>query len=201
MAKKTHPNKLLRAKPGDMFGKLLIQYRSPNPKGVYGAFWIVKCSCGSKPFKLREQYLFRRDNPKLDCGCSRRTIVTEHPREYTIWKMMNRRCYDSTHVSYEYYGGAGVAVCDAWRDGGNAVSFVVNLKAFTAFIKYVGPAPSKRHTLDRENPFKNYEVGNVRWATPKEQGNNKRSHFLKDKLKRAKETADARAAGATGDEG
>lgn len=179
MVKKPHPNKLQRAKPRDIFGKLKLLRRVRNPAGVYGVTWKVQCSCGSEPFTIREQYFFRKDNPKRDCGCSRRTLMTEHPREYSIWKMMTRRCYFPSHVSYEYYGAIGIRVCTEWRDRGYEVSPKANLRAFTAFFNHIGPAPSKHHTLDRINPHKNYEPGNVRWATYEEQANNKRSHWTK----------------------
>ena len=181
---KVHPNKKLRAKAGDVFGSLRIVRKMRNPKGVYGICWKVQCSCGSESFVIREQYLFRKDNPKRDCGCKRRTIITEYPREYCIWKMMNRRCYYDTHTSYEYYGGSGITVHDDWRDGGADVPLASNLKAFGKFLRHVGKAPSAQHTLDRRDPFEGYTYGNVRWATPKEQANNKRVHHLA-KMQRA----------------
>jgi len=66
--------------------------------------------------------------------------------------------------SFRNWGGRGIRVCDAWRD------------SFEAFLRDVGPRPSKAHSIDRyPNNDGHYEPGNVRWATPREQQSNKRS--------------------------
>ena len=52
-------------------------------------------------------------------------------------------------------------MCDRWRD------------SFEAFYADMGPRPSDHHSLDRyPHGDGNYEPGNVRWATSKEQANN-----------------------------
>lgn len=61
------------------------------------------------------------------------------------------------------YGGRGVTVCDEW------------IESFEAFAACVGEPPTPRHTLDRENNNRGYEPNNVRWATRKEQNENRRS--------------------------
>lgn len=48
------------------------------------------------------------------------------------------------------------------------------LASFLAFLGHVGLAPTPAHTLDRIDPFGNYEPGNVRWATWEEQRRNRR---------------------------
>ena len=45
------------------------------------------------------------------------------------------------------------------------------------FLEHIGPRPSGEHSLDRINPFGNYEPGNVRWATAEVQANNKRENY------------------------
>lgn len=64
--------------------------------------------------------------------------------------------------NYEDYRGRGIIVCPEWRDD------------FQCFYEHVGPRPSPRHSLDRINNDKSYEPNNVRWATKKEQSNNRR---------------------------
>ena len=178
MSKKPHKNKLNRARAGQLFGKLTLLRKVKAPKNVYGQNWKVQCSCGTIQI-IREQYLFRKNNPKTDCGCSKRSVITDHKRVYSIWKMMNRRCYYPTHVSYRYYGGIGITVHPDWLDGGYKASLEKNLKAFKAFLDHVGEPPSDKHTLDRKNPFKGYAPGNVRWATKEQQARNKRIHYVK----------------------
>lgn len=76
---------------------------------------------------------------------------------YSSWVAMKKRCYYSKTNDYSRYGGAGITVCDNWK------------ASFSAFYADMGSRPSLEHTLDRLNPHGNYEPGNVRWATWKEQ--------------------------------
>lgn len=77
--------------------------------------------------------------------------------ERRSWDGMKNRCYYKRHDSYHSYGGRGITVCDEW------------LHDFKAFYKYMGDKPTPEHSIDRINNDGNYEPGNVRWATPREQ--------------------------------
>ena len=79
---------------------------------------------------------------------------------YNSWRMMIARCYLTTQHNYPNYGGRGISVCDRWR-------------SFLHFLEDMGERPEGK-TLDRINPDGNYEPGNCRWATTKEQAQNKR---------------------------
>jgi hypothetical protein len=76
---------------------------------------------------------------------------------------MKRRCESINHHDYKRYGAAGVTVCKRWHD-------------FAKFLADMGTRPPG-YSLDRINPFGNYTPTNCRWATPKEQANNRRKHF------------------------
>jgi hypothetical protein len=75
---------------------------------------------------------------------------------------MIRRCTNPDSTGYARYGGRGITVCDRWRE------------SFANFLADMGPKPTPRHTIDRINNDGNYEPGNCRWATGKEQCRNTR---------------------------
>jgi hypothetical protein len=74
------------------------------------------------------------------------------------------RCRNPGAVNYAYYGGRGVKVCERWlgEDG------------YRNFLADMGERPKGR-TLDRIDPDKGYEPSNCRWATAKEQVENRRA--------------------------
>lgn len=74
---------------------------------------------------------------------------------------MKQRCYNPNNPNYHRYGGRGIRVCQRWRD------------SCAAFVADMGPRPSPKHTVDRIDNDGNYEPGNVRWATMKEQHRNR----------------------------
>lgn len=86
--------------------------------------------------------------------------------EYRIWSCMIDRCENVNTPAYSDYGGRGIKVCERWRN------------SFESFLSDVGKRPSKNHSLDRLNNDGNYEPGNFRWATRKEQSRNTRRTLI-----------------------
>ena len=86
--------------------------------------------------------------------------------EYTIWRGIKARCLNPKTAAYALYGGRGIRVCLPWR------------LSFEQFFKDMGPKPSPRHTIDRINNNRGYNKKNCRWATMKEQQNNRRNNVL-----------------------
>lgn len=83
-----------------------------------------------------------------------------HPL-YRVYNGMKTRCYNENHEGYYWYGAKGIKVCDRW------------LQSFWNFVEDMGERP-KGTTLDRIKGNKGYEPGNCRWATPKEQAQNRK---------------------------
>jgi hypothetical protein len=159
---------------GGRYGKLIIIEEVDNIKVGKRTHRLIKCKCDCGNEKIVRLTNLTSNNSK-SCGCLQNKIppIERHYThymsdtiEYNSWKAMKRRCYDLKHRSYKDYGGRGIIVCDRWLepDGKGCINFITDL----------GLRPSNKHTLDRINVNGIYEPSNCRWATHKEQSNNKR---------------------------
>ncbi len=146
--------------------------------------WLCKCDCGAS-VTVSQNAL--RCGATRSCGCFNREIITKHgeshPRtkEFMAWQRMIGRCNNLNNKYYNDYGGRGITVCQRW------------IESYLAFLSDVGRAPSPDHTLGRKDNNGNYEPGNVRWETMKQQNINKRSNRLIDiggKVQTMREWAD-----------
>ena len=82
--------------------------------------------------------------------------------EYVSWHGMKRRCLNSNHQHFAYYGGRGITVDPAWM-------------AFSNFLADMGPKPTPKHSIERLDNAKGYCKENCVWATHTDQMRNRRS--------------------------
>jgi hypothetical protein len=160
---------------GERFGRLVPfnRYLAPHIRMDY-FYWHCQCDCGRMPL-VPQNGLLR--GLTVSCGCYRLEVNTKHGRSgivdgkrvdrtYSIWCSMLGRCYVTSAGGYERYGAKGITVCDRWRN------------SFEAFLEDMGEAPPGK-TIDRfPNREGNYEPGNCRWATPKQQQNNLTNNLM-----------------------
>jgi hypothetical protein len=82
-----------------------------------------------------------------------------------VFQAMKERCRNPKHKNYPKYGGVGIEV---------------RFNSVGELADALGPRPSKDHTVDRIDTTGHYEAGNVRWATWKEQNNNRKNSIWFD---------------------
>ena len=151
---------------GQQFGKLVaLEYDHSDKNG--NAIWKCKCDCGAELFVAAKD--LKTGNTK-SCGCYRKQFAVtngatvERTADYERWKAMKKRCLNPNDKYYHRYGGRGIKVCDEWKH-----DFI----AYKNYIKSLPHYGEPGYTLDRVDNSKDYKPGNVRWATPKEQADNR----------------------------
>lgn len=97
-------------------------------------------------------------------GARTRTHGRSKTAEYRVWTGMKTRCTNPNDKRYADYGARGIRICDEW------------LASFEAFLKDMGPRPSRRHTLDRIDVNGHYEPANCRWLPAPLQTRNTRAN-------------------------
>lgn len=158
---------------GDIYGRLTVVGRDesvgPASNGRRTR-WICNCACGGQKSATGHELA---SGDTTSCGCFHKERLLSRVKThgmtrtptYRSWQAAKERCHNPNASNYPSYGGAGIEMCQRWRE------------SFEAFLEDMGERPAGM-TLDRQDQCKGYEPGNVEWATAQEQSRNRGSTKL-----------------------
>jgi hypothetical protein len=148
-----------------MFGQWCVTSSDVMVKGSY-RYIKVSCSCGTVEGWRSYDNLHKGKSKGCD-SCARGSKDLEREVIYNRWYEMKRRCTMKSHPGWNGYGGRGIEVAAEWLTFQTYYDYVINLEGY-----------HEGAHLDRINNNGNYEPGNVRWVTPKQNGRNKRNTLM-----------------------
>lgn len=160
--------RVIKTHNGAAFGAWIVLYQKDKN--------TVECVC-----ECGANRLIHRSNltsgKTTSCGCKKSEKIakarTTHGMHgtptYSSWSSMLTRCNNKNSKAYKNYGARGIKVCERWS-------------LFENFLQDMGEKPKKGMSIDRIDNQGNYEPGNCKWASAKEQCSNTRRTKLTKKL-------------------
>ncbi len=168
----TYPNPVrknrIKILTGQRFGRLLVIGFAGVSANSH-AQWHCLCDCGNG---LTVEARILKGVRQLSCGCWK--VECSHlnirhgeagngkeSTEYRSYQSAKKRCNTPSAAHYADYGGRGIEF---------------RFESYEQFLEHIGRKPTPQHTIERLDVNGHYEIGNVKWATPAEQGLNKRNN-------------------------
>lgn len=162
---------------GQRFSKLVVLERAENARNGQARF-KCRCDCGNEVVVVGSDLKSGRTQ---SCGCFQRECAVQkhtthgmrHTKNYSTWCNIRQRCYNPKSKYYKDYGGRGITMYEPW---------INDFQAFYDYVSQLEHFGEDGFTFDRVEVNGNYEPGNLRWATMKEQQRNRRNNACGERM-------------------